>query len=81
MGVPMIGVSYDPKVDSFLASIEQPTPFTVGDFSLEKFQTVFKNTLDRRQEIREQTARNLERLIMKLDQNEELIREIMERTK
>lgn len=79
MGVPMIGVSYDPKVDSFLASIGRSAPFTVEDFTLEKFQAAFQDTLDRREELRESTARHLESLIAKLDQNEELIRAIMER--
>ena len=79
MGVPMIGISYDPKVDSFLASIDRPTPFTVEDFTLEKFQTVFRETLERREELQSSTARRLDSLIAKLDQNEELIRAIMER--
>jgi len=81
MGTPMIGVSYDPKVDSFLSSIGQPTPFTVEDFTLEKFQLAFQETMDRRQEIQETTARHLEELIAKLDRNEELIEAIMERRK
>lgn len=74
----MIGVSYDPKVDSFLASIQQPTRFTVEDFTLEKFQAAFQETMERREDIRAAAAQNLERLISKLDQNEELIRAIME---
>lgn len=78
MGVPMIGVSYDPKVDSFLASIEQPTHFTVNDFTLERFQVVFQDVMARREEIRAKTAQNLERLIAKLDENEALIQAIME---
>lgn len=78
MGVPMIGVSYDPKVDSFLASIQQPTRFTVEDFTLEKFQAAFQETMERREDIRAAAAQNLERLISKLDQNEELIPAIME---
>jgi len=81
MGVPMIGVSYDPKVDSFLASIRRPTPFTVEEFTLEKFQAAFRDTMEHREEIRTTTAQCLEGLISKLDQNEELIRAIMERTK
>ena len=80
MGVPMIGVSYDPKVDSFLASIDQPTHFTVSDFSLEKFQVVFRDTLEHREDIRNTTRQNLEQLITKLDKNEELIQEIMEKS-
>ncbi len=81
MGVPMIGVSYDPKVESFLSSIQRPTPFTVEDFTLEKFQAAFRDTMERREEIRETTRACLDRLISKLDQNEELIRAIMERAK
>ncbi len=81
MGVPMIGVSYDPKVESFLSSIGRPTPFTVEDFILEKFRPVFRETMARREEIRSSVARRLESLIAKLDQNEELIRVIMEQTK
>ena len=81
MGVPMIGVSYDPKVESFLSSIRQPTPFTVEDFTLEKFQAAFRETMERREDIRETTRQCLDSLISKLDQNEELIRAIMEQSK
>lgn len=77
MGVPMIGISYDPKVDSFLASIEQPTLCAVEDFTCEKFQRAFRETMARREEIRGTTARCLNGLIEKLDRNEELIRDIM----
>ena len=81
MGVPMIGVSYDPKVDSFLSSIRRPTPFTVEDFTLERFQAKFRETMSRSEEICEAVAQCLDRLISKLDQNEELIRAIMEQKK
>ncbi|MCI9430950.1 MAG: polysaccharide pyruvyl transferase CsaB [Oscillospiraceae bacterium] len=81
MGTPMIGISYDPKVESFLSSIRRPTPFTVEEFTLEKFQDAFRDTMARREEIRETAGQCLEHLITKLDQNEELIREIMERAK
>ena len=79
MGTPMIGISYDPKVDSFLASIQRPTPFTVRDFTLEKFQAVFRETVESRERICAETARAVEELVSKLDKNEDLIREIMER--
>ena len=80
MGTPMIGISYDPKVESFLSSIRRPTPFTVEEFTLEKFQDAFRDTM-RAGGIRETAGQCLEHLITKLDQNEELIREIMERAK
>lgn len=81
MGVPMIGVSYDPKVDSFLASIDRPTLCDVKDFTLERFQAAFRETLVQSGTIRAATARRLEELIAKSGRNEELIRDIMEHTK
>lgn len=81
MGVPMIGVSYDPKVDSFLSSIERPTHFTVENFTLEGFQSVFRETMRDREAISAATAQCLDGLISKLDQNEELIRMLMEQSK
>ena len=80
MGVPMIGISYDPKVDSFLSSIQQPTLCSVEEFSLEKFQAAFRETLARREEIRRTVAACVDSLIAKLDRNEELIRDIMEQS-
>lgn len=79
MGVPMIGISYDPKVDSFLSSIRRPTPFTVRNFTLEKFQAAFRETVESREQICAGTACAVEELVCKLDKNEDLIREIMER--
>ena len=81
MGVPMIGVSYDPKVDSFLASIERPTHFTVENFTLEGFQSAFAETIRDREKICDTTARCLEGLVSKLDLNEELIQMLMEQSK
>ena len=80
MGVPMIGISYDPKVDSFLASIERPILCEVSSFTLEKFQTEFRNTLQQRDSIQRTTESCLTDLIAKLDKNEELIRAIMDAT-
>ena len=79
MGIPMIGISYDPKVDSFLASIQQPTLCDIQDFTLQKFQTAFRETLQERESIRLQTETCLSMLISKLDKNEELIHDILEK--
>lgn len=80
MGVPMIGVSYDPKVDSFLASIQRPTLCAVEEFTCEKFQQAFRDTMERREDICQTTARCLDGLIKKLDENEDLIRAIMKQS-
>ncbi len=81
MDVPMLGISYDPKIDSFLASIDRPTLSDVEDFTLEKFQAAFRDTLAHRNEIRAETAQRLAALIAKLDRNEELICELMGRSR
>ncbi len=77
MGVPMIGISYDPKVDSFLASIDREALCDVKDFTFEKFKNAFSETLSHRSEIRSTTETRLAQLISRLDLNEELIRSIM----
>ena len=78
MGVPMIGISYDPKVDSFLSSIERSAMCDVQDFTFEKFRSAFLETLEQRDQIRHTTETCLTNLISKLDRNEELIRSIMD---
>ncbi|MCI8420382.1 MAG: polysaccharide pyruvyl transferase CsaB [Oscillospiraceae bacterium] len=78
MGVPMLGISYDPKVDSFLSSIGQPTLCPVEEFTCEKFQAAFRALLADRETVREGVAGHLEQLVRSLDRNEELIREILE---
>ena len=77
MGVPMIGISYDPKVDSFLSSIGQSALCDVKDFSCEKFRTAFRDLIDNREAFCRSTEEYLAILIAKLDQNEDLIRGIM----
>ncbi len=77
MGVPMIGISYDPKVDSFLASIDRSALCDVQDFTLEKFREAFRQTVAQRGSIRRTTDGRLNELISRLDLNEELIRSIM----
>ena len=81
-----VGVSGGKDSLLLLAGLAQlsrfyPAPFTVEDFTLEKFQAAFQDALERREELRESTARRLDSLIAKLDRNEELIRAIMERKK
>lgn len=81
MGIPMIGISYDPKVDSFLASIQQSALCDVKEFTCEKFQEAFRNTIKNREIIQQTTEACLTALITKLDQNEELIRSIMQESR
>ena len=76
MGIPFLGVSYDPKIDAFLDSISMKPISTVEDFTLEKFQPEFESTLQHQQELTASTAKQVEALIKKLDKNDQMVREI-----
>lgn len=77
MDVPMIAVSYDPKVNSFMHSIGMKALCSVydfnGEFFLEEFDKVYHNS----DKIKKKTREKIEILIKKLDTNEELIKELL----
>ena len=78
MGVPLIGVSYDPKCTAFLNSVGLDRLCTREAFTAEKFEEEFARV---RQSGAQQTAtvsEKMEELRKKLDTNEEMICAIME---
>lgn len=78
MEVPMIGISYDPKINSFLHSIGMKAMCSIYDFKNEFFMEEFDKTLANREKIQEMVRAHVEELIQSLDTNEAMIREIME---
>jgi polysaccharide pyruvyl transferase CsaB len=78
MGTPMIAISYDPKVNSFMHALEMKAMSAVYDFKSDYFMEEFEKTLGDADGIRQKIARNIGCLIRKLDVNEEMIRDIME---
>jgi len=78
MDVPMIGVSYDPKINSFLRSIGMRAVSSVYDFNCSYFMEEFQKTLDNGDELRAKVRGRLVGLTKALDNNEELIKQIME---
>ena len=77
MGVPILGISYDPKIDSFLSSIGQKPVSDVEGFSLPVFSSAFDDLFSRRAEVREEIDRDVEKLREGLDVNEEMIAELL----
>ncbi len=77
MNVPMIAVSYDPKINSFMHSIDMKAMCSVYDFKNDFFIEEFDKTVARSDSIKSKVGRRIEVLIKKLDKNEELIRELM----
>ena len=79
MDVPMIAVSYDPKINSFMHSIDMKAMCTVYDFKNEFFIEEFDKTVARADCIREKVRKRIDILIKKLDKNEELIQELIKK--
>ena len=73
MGVPMLGISYDPKCTAFLRSVGLEPISTQESFSMEKFQTGFAQVLEQGEEQVETVSRNVAELQSKLNANEDMI--------
>jgi polysaccharide pyruvyl transferase CsaB len=80
MGVPMIAISYDPKVNSFMHSLELRAMSSVYDFKSEYFIEEYERTLRELGAVRAKIDRNIRGLIGSLDKNEAMISEIMQWT-
>ena len=78
MGVPIIGVSYDPKCTAFLNSVGLDSLSTRETFSAEAFKAEFARVLETGKEQTATVAENMRRRQKELDTNEEMIRDIME---
>ncbi len=79
MGVPMIAISYDPKINSFMHSINLKAMCSVYDFKCEFFMEEFEKTLQNAEKIKSTVAERIEILIERLNLNEELIRQLLKR--
>lgn len=81
MDVPIIAISYDPKINSFMHSIDMKAMSSIYDFKSEFFLEEFEKTMAHKDEIRSRVQLRLSELLVKLDTNEELIRAIMDGSK
>ena len=75
--VPLIGISYDPKIDYFLESIECKAIFKASDFDalllLNEINAVYENRIA----FREKLSYNVQRLKKKLKKNDELLENLL----
>ena len=79
MNVPMIGISYDPKVNSFLKSIGMKAMCSIYDFDCDDFIDVFEKTIREKDAVQQKVQDRLVGLIRTLDTNEEMIKKMMEK--
>lgn len=78
MGVPCIGISYDPKIDAFLKSIGGEAVSSIDAFTLERFRPAFEDVMERREAILARTSAHVETLVKSLDENDAILRRIMD---
>lgn len=81
MDVAMIGISYDPKVNSFLHSVGMKALCSIYDFNHEFFLEEFGKIAEQGETVRARVQENLKELVERLDTNEEMIRDLMGMTK
>lgn len=77
-GVPMLGISYDPKIDAFLESVGGTCVSTQSEFTLEQFAPAVERLLEQRQEIVSRTTCRVTELRQRLEQNEKMVLAITE---
>ncbi|MEG1583735.1 MAG: polysaccharide pyruvyl transferase CsaB [Anaerovorax sp.] len=77
MEVPMIAISYDPKINSFMHSIDMKAMCSILDFKNDFFMEEFEKTVAHKEEIKDNIQKKIKALIVNLDKNEELIKELM----
>ena len=79
MDVPMIAISYDPKINSFMNSMGLKAMCSIYDFNNEYFLEEFSKTLADEDIIRKKVKKRISELIKNLDTNEEMIEKLMKR--
>lgn len=79
MDVPMIAISYDPKINSFMHSIDMKALCSVYDFRNDFFIEEFDKTVAKADSIRTKVRSRIGVLIQKLDTNEELIQTLIKK--
>ena len=81
MGVPLIGISYDPKCTAFLNSVGLDKLSTKENFTAELFMPEAERVLETGKEQVQCVEAHMAELSRKLDTNEEMICAIMEKSR
>lgn len=77
MDVPMIAVSYDPKINAFMHSVDMKAMCSILDFNNEFFMEEFDKTLKNSDKLKRKVRKKVDYLISLLDTNEEMIKKIL----
>lgn len=79
--VPMIALSYDPKIEYFMETIQSKAEFHIQTFDPEKLMLEVKRTYENADQLKEKLRANMERLKRKLEKNEMIVTRILSQSK
>lgn len=74
MNTPMVGISYDPKIENFLASIGEEVLCKLEDVSYQQLLGETVDKLTKEEEYKEKLSTNVDELKTRLSKNEEIIK-------
>ncbi len=77
MNVPMIGISYQPKVDGFLEYVNQPSVGSVKEMDFELMRSKFDLVIENHIEIKTELAKSIQDLINKAQENSRIAIELI----
>ncbi len=77
MGVPLIGLAYEPKVEGYLKYINQTSAGNINDLELENLKQLFDDVWNRRSEIREEISKVKDDLSIKAEDNARIALELI----
>lgn len=77
MNVPLIGISYQPKVEGFLEYIDQPSVGHVKDITFEKLRSKVDEIMQNRDSIKKELGKSVDILVSKAVENSRLAIELI----
>lgn len=77
MNVPILGISYQPKVEGFLKYVDQPSVGNVKEITFDNLRSKVDLILQNREKIKTELAKSVEDLISKAEENSRLAIELI----
>ena len=77
MNVPLIGISYQPKVEGFLEYINQPSVGHVKDITFDNLRSKVDDIMSNRDSVKEELGRSVDILVNKAGENSKLAIELI----
>lgn len=78
LGVPFVGVSYDPKIDRFIERVQMDSAGSIQTITYDSLSQTVNQNLENLSDVKERLARSVNELIQQADQSSHLAIQLME---